>query len=83
MPNYEHYIQSRNYIKPLKKYTAEPAKVHLNSIMETIRNDSIMKNIGQIQNFRRNTGDLTIQNFRRNTGDLTNSKHNLKYNSTF
>ena len=49
----------------------EPAKVHLNSVMETIRNHSIMKNIGQIQNFRRNTGDLK------------NSKHNLKYNFPF
>ena len=47
----------------------EPAKVHLN--METIRNHSIMKSIEQIQNFRRNTGDLK------------NSKHNLKYNFTF
>ena len=42
----------------MKKYTTEPAKVHLNSVVETIRNHSIMKNIGQIQNFRRNTGDL-------------------------
>ena len=51
MPNYEHNTQS-------KKYTTEPAKVHLNSVMETLRNHSIMKNIGQIQNFRRNTRDL-------------------------
>ena len=42
----------------MKKYTREPAKVHLNSVMETIRNRSIMKNIGQIQSFQRNTGDL-------------------------
>ena len=62
MPNYEHNIQSKNYIKPImKKYTTEPAKVHLNSVMETIRNHSIMKNIGQIQNFRRNTGELKAQ----------------------
>ena len=55
----------------MKNYTREPVKVHLNSAMETIRNHSIMKNIGQVQNFRRNTGDLK------------NSKHNLKYNFTF
>ena len=55
----------------MKKYTTEPAKGHLNSVMETIRNHSIIKNIAQIQNFRRNTGDLK------------NSKHNLKYNFTF
>ena len=42
----------------MKKYTKEPAKVHSNSVMETIRNHSIMKNIRQIQNFRRNTGGL-------------------------
>ena len=35
----------------MKKYTTEPAKVYLNSVMETIRNNSIMKNIGQIQEF--------------------------------
>ena len=58
----------RNYRE--KIYT-EPAKVYLNSVMETIRNHSIMKNIGQIQNFRRKTGDLK------------NSKHNLKYNFSF
>ena len=46
-------------------------KKHLNSVMETIRNHSIMKNIRQIQNFRMNTGDLK------------NSKHNLKYNFPF
>ena len=33
----------------MKKYTAEPVKVHLNSVMETTRNDSIMKNIGQTE----------------------------------
>ena len=54
-----------------KKHNTEPAKLHLNSVMEIIRNHSIMKNIGQIQNFRRNTGDLK------------NSKLNLKYNFTF
>ena len=31
----------------MKKYTTEPAKVHLNSVIETIRNHLIMKNIGQ------------------------------------
>ena len=55
----------------MKKYTTGPAKVHLNSVMETIRNHSIMKSIGQIQNFRRDTEDLK------------NSQHNLKYNFTF
>ena len=45
----------RNYHE---KIPTEPAKVHLTSVMETMRNYSIMKNIGQIQNFRRNTGDL-------------------------
>ena len=55
----------------MKKYPTEKAKVHLNSVMETIKNHSIMKNIGQIQNFRRNTGDFK------------NSKQNLKYNFTF
>ena len=54
-----------------KKYTTEPAKAHLNSVMEIIRNHSIMKNIGQTQSFRRHTGDLK------------NSKHNLKYDFTF
>ena len=49
----------------------EPAKVDLNSVMETIRNHSIMKNIGQIQSFQRNTGDLK------------NSKQIPKYNFTF
>ena len=39
--------------------------------METIRNHPIIKNIKQIQNFRRNTGDLK------------NSKENLEYNFTF
>ena len=42
----------------MKKYTTEPAKVHLNNCLETVRNHSIMKNIDQIQNVRRNTGDL-------------------------
>ena len=55
----------------MKKYTTEPAKVHLNSFMETTRNRSIMKNIGQMQSFQRNTEDLQ------------NSKQNPKYNFTF
>ena len=59
MPNYEHKTQSKNYIKTSrlsrKKYATEPAKVHLNSVMETIRNHSNMKNIGQTKNFQRNT----------------------------
>ena len=42
----------------MKKCATEPTKAHLNSVMETVRNNSIMKNIGQIQNFQRNTGDL-------------------------
>ena len=33
----------------MKKYTTEPVKVHLNSVMETTRNHSIMENIGQIE----------------------------------
>ena len=41
----------------MEKYSTEPAKVYLNSDMETIRNHSIMKNIGQIQNFGRNIGN--------------------------
>ena len=52
------------------KYTTDQAKVHLNSDMEAIRN-SIMKNVRQMQNFRRITWDLK------------NSKHNLKYNFIF
>ena len=55
----------------MKKYTTESAKVYLSSVMETIRNHSIMKNLGKIKNFRKNTGDLK------------NSKHNLKYNFIF
>ena len=42
----------------MKSYSTEQPKVHLNSGIETIRNHSIMKNIEQIQNFRKNTGDL-------------------------
>ena len=42
----------------MAKYTTKPAKVHLNIVMETIRNHSTMKNIGQMQNFRRNTRGL-------------------------
>ena len=49
----------------------EPTKVHLNSVMETTRNHSILKNLGQIQNFRRNTADLK------------NSKQNPKFNFAF
>ena len=48
----------------MEKYTMEKEKVHLKSDMETIRNHSSIKNIGQIQNFGMNTGDLK------------NSKHN-------
>ena len=73
MPNYEQYIKQKlhqTFEFIMKKYTTEPEKVHLNSVMETIRNHSIMKNIGQIQNFRRKAGDLN------------NSKHNLNYNFT-
>ena len=55
----------------MKKCTTEPAKVHLNSIKETARNYLIMKSLGQIQNFPRNTGNLK------------NSNLNLKYNFTF
>ena len=55
----------------MKKYTTEPAKVHLDSVMETIRNRSIMKNIEQIQSFQRNAGDLK------------NSKQNPRYNFIF
>ena len=54
----------------MEKYTTDQAKVHLNSDMEAIRN-SIMKNVRQMQNFRRITWDLK------------NSKHNLKYNFIF
>ena len=41
------------------KYTTGPAKVHLNSHIETIRSHSIKKNIGQMQNFGRNTADFS------------------------
>ena len=61
VPNYKQYIKQKlhqTFEIIMKKYTTEPAKVHLNSVMETIRNRSIMKNIGQIQNFRMNTGDI-------------------------
>ena len=47
----------------MKKYTTEPTKVHLSSVMETIRNHSIMKNIGKIQNVRKNTGVYLKYNF--------------------
>ena len=47
----------------MKKYTAEPAKVHLNSVMETIRNRSIMKNIGEIKSFTKTPG--TILHFKK------------------
>ena len=53
----------------MKKYTTEPAKVYINSATETIRNRSIVKNIGQRQSFQRNSGDLktpsTILNFKK------------------
>ena len=52
----------------MEKYTTKPAK---GSNMEAIRNHSIIKNTGEIQNFRRNTRALK------------NSKHNLKYNFLF
>ena len=42
----------------MKKYTTEPTKVHLSSVMETI-----MKNIGKIQNVRKNTGVYLKYNF--------------------
>ena len=42
----------------MEKYTTEPAKIHLNSVMETIRNHLIMKNTGQLQSIQLNTGDL-------------------------
>ena len=54
-----------------RKYHEKLYQVHLNSDMETLRNHSIMKNVGQIQNFKKNSGDLR------------NSKHNLKYNFIF
>ena len=75
MPNYKHYYAMQklhqNFEIMMKKYATEPTKVHLNNVMETIRNHSIKKNIGQIKNFQRYTGDLK------------NSKQNLKYNFTF
>ena len=40
----------------MKKYTTDPEKVHLNSVMETTRNRSFMKNIRQIQSFQKNNG---------------------------
>ena len=43
----------------MEKYTTEPAKVHLSSHIETIRSHSIKKNIGQMQNFGRNTADFS------------------------
>ena len=61
MPNCEHIIKAkitsklRNY---QKKYSTEPAKIRLSSVMEIVRNYSIMNNIGHIQNFGRNNGDL-------------------------
>ena len=70
MPNYEHNIKHQTFEIIRKKYTTEPAKAHLNSVMETVRNHSIMKN-------------RKIQNFQRNSGDLKNSKQNLKFNFTF
>ena len=61
----------QNFESMMKNYATELAKVHLNSVMKTIRNHSIMKNIGRIKNFQRKTGDLK------------NSKQNLEYNFTF
>ena len=55
----------------MEKCTAEPIKVHLNSDVETIRNHSIMKTIGDIPSFWRNTGHFM------------KSKDNLKYNFIF
>ena len=55
----------------MEKYATEPEKVHLNNDVETIRNNLILKSIGQMQNFRSNTGDLK------------NSKQSFKYNFIF
>ena len=74
MPNYKQYIKQKlhqTFEIIMKKYTAEPARAPLNSVIEAIRNLSIMKSTEQIQNFRRNTGDLK------------NSKQNPKYNFKF
>ena len=48
MPNYEHNIHTKHKLHQIfetimEKCTAEPAKVHLNSDMETIRNHLIIK----------------------------------------
>ena len=61
----------QNFESMMKNYATELAKVHLNSVMKTIRNHAIMKNIGRIKNFQRKTGGLK------------NSKQNLEYNFTF
>ena len=75
MPNYKHYYTKQklhqNFEIMMKKHATEPTKVHLNNVMETIRNHSIKKTIGQIKNFQKYTGDLK------------NSKQNLEYNFTF
>ena len=42
----------------MEKHNTEPVKVYLNSYMETIRNHSITKNIGQVESFQSNTDDL-------------------------
>ena len=55
----------------MEKYITEQAEVHLNNDMETIRNHSVMKSIGQVQSFQRNAGDLK------------NLKHNIKYSFIF
>ena len=48
MSNHQHNVESQNYIETIMvKYTTEPAKIYLNNDMETIRNHSIIKNIGQ------------------------------------
>ena len=51
----------------MEKYITELAMAHLSNVMETIKNHSSMKKIEQVQNFKRNAGDLK------------NSKNNLKF----
>ena len=55
----------------MEEFTSVPANINLNINMKTIKIHSIMKNIGQRQNFRRNAGDLK------------NSKNNLNNNFIF
>ena len=59
----------RNYHEKIYYGTSEGTFKQFSK--ETIRNHSIMENIGQIKSFRRITGDLK------------NSKQNPKYNFTF